>query len=267
MQGETEGKKQKRRKKKSKFWYYLYAVVILVLTITNITLATLLLTHVQSIQVTGTQNSEKSEIISWIKEDSLTSNSLYAWFKFQTGSYELPVYLEDVDVSLAAPWKLKVKVTEKQIVGCLLDDNAYVYFDAEGLVLQKTTEYKADIPLVEGLQVEEAKKYEVLQLENEKVLDYFVSVTKAIEKDEVNPDRVVWEEESMNLYFEQICVKLGKSNFSEKVIQLTAIFENLEGKKGTLHLEHYTSDSKYFSFEEDVEEKVEENTENIEENY
>lgn len=267
MQGETEGKKHKRRKKKSKFWYYLYAVVILLLTITNITLATLLLTHVQSIQVTGTENTQKQEIISWIKEDSLTSNSIYAWFKFKTGSYNLPVYLEDVEVSLAAPWKLKVKVTEKQIVGCLIDDNSYVYFDDEGLVMKKTTEYQADVPLMEGMQVENSQKYEVLQVENEKALDYFVSVTKEVEKNELTPDRVVWEDDSMNLYFEQVCVKLGKSNFDEKVIQLTATLKNLEGKSGTLHLEHYTSDSKYFSFEEDIEENLEENTENIEENY
>lgn len=262
MQGETEERTRKRRKKKkkSKFGYYLYAVVILLLTITNITLATLLLTHVQSIQVTGTENSQKSEIVAWIEEDPLTTNSLYTFFKFKSGSYTLPVYLEDVKVTLTAPWKVKVQVTEKQIIGCLIDDSAYVYFDAEGLVLQKGTEYQEGIPLIEGLEIEEeATKFEKLQVANEKVFDYFVNVTKEIDKNELSPDRLVWEDDSMNLYFEQICVQLGKSNFDEKVIQLTPILEKLEGKSGTLHLEHYTSSSSSISFEENIEENIEEN--------
>ena len=121
--------KGKGRKKKSKFGYYLYAVVILVLTITNITLATLLLTHVQSIEVSGTKYSQQSDIVSWVKEDPLTVNSIYTLMKFKTGSYKLPIYLEDVNVSLTAPWKVKVKVTEKEIIGCLAKDNSYIYFD------------------------------------------------------------------------------------------------------------------------------------------
>lgn len=262
MQGETEERKQKKRrkKKKSKFGYYLYAVVILLLTITNITLATLLLTHVQSIQVTGTQHSQQSDIVSWVKEDPMTTNSLYTLFKFKTGSYTLPVYLEDVEVTLSAPWRVKVYVTEKAIIGCLIDDNSYIYFDAEGLVLKKTTDYQEGVPLIEGLQIEkEAARYKKLQVANEKVFEYFVNVTKEIEKNELSPDRLVWEEDSMNLYFEQICVQLGKSNFDEKVIQLTPILEKLEGKSGTLHLEHYTSDSTSISFEENIDENLEEN--------
>ena len=249
MRGETEERKQKKRRKKSKFGYYLYVVVILLLTVTNITLATLLLTHVQGIEVSGTQYSQQSEIVSWIKEDPLTVNSLYTLFKFKTGSYKLPVYLEKVNVTLSAPWKVKVKVTEKQIIGCLASDNSYVYFDEEGLVLKKTTEYSNEVPLIEGLKVENAKKYKKLQVENETVFECFVSVTKEIEKNGLSPDRLVWGESGMDLHFEKVCVQLGKSNFGIKVLQLTTLLDELEGKDGTLHLEHYTSDSNNISFE------------------
>lgn len=240
--------KGKRRRKKAKFGYYLYAVVILLLTIVNITLATLLLTHVQGIEVVGTKHSQKNAIVSWINEDPLTTNSLYTFFKFKVGSYTLPVYLENVDVRLTAPWKVKVEVTEKPIIGCLIDDNAYIYFDAEGLVLQKTTEYNNAVPLIEGLQVKNAKKYEKLKVDNEKIFDCFVEVTEEIEKHELSPDRLVWEENGMNLYFEKVRVQLGKSNFDIKVMQLTALLEKLVGQEGVLHLEHYTLDSN-ISFE------------------
>ena len=241
--------KGKGRKKKSKFGYYLYAVVILVITITNITLATLLVTHVQSIEVSGTTYSQQGDIVSWVKEDPLTVNSIYTLFKFKTGSYKLPIYLEKVNVTLAAPWKVKVKVTEKEIIGCLANNNSYIYFDEEGLVLQITTEYNNEVPVIEGLEIKYPKKFKQLQVDNEKVFDYFVSVTKEIEKNELTPDRLVWEEDGMNLHFEKVCVKLGKSNFGIKVLQLTTLLEELEGKDGTLHLEHYTSESNKISFE------------------
>lgn len=253
MQEDTKAKQRKRRKKKSKFGYYLYAVTILLLTIINITLAALLLTQVQGIEVKGTKYSQESDIVAWIEEDPLTINSLYTLWKFKFGSFALPVYLEDVDVSLAAPWKVKVKVQEKQMIGCILLDNSYVYFDAEGLVLRTGSEYDAEIPLIEGLKVKEAELFEYLDVENQKVFSYIVKVTEEIEEASLSPDRVVWEDDSMNLYFEQVCVKLGKSNFGEKVLQLPPILVELEGKQGTLHMEHYTEDTTNISFEKQEE--------------
>lgn len=254
MREDTEERKKKRRKKKSKFGYYLYAVVVLLLTIINVTLAALLLTHVQSIQVSGAVNSEKSEIISWIKEDPLTTNSLYTLWKFKSGSYDLPIYLKDVNVSLKAPWKVKVKIAEKEIIGCIAEGKAYVYFDEEGLVLKKASEYDEKTPIIEGLKVKNTGQFQYLKVDNEKVFSYIVNITEEIEAHDLEPNRLVWEEDGMNLYFEDICVKLGKTNFDEKVEELPPILEKLEGKNGTLQMEHYTSDSTTISFQENTEE-------------
>ena len=129
MPEETKSKRKKTRK----FGYYLYAVVIIVLTIVNITLATLLLTHVQDIKVVGSQLSDKQDVIAWIREDKLTRNSLYTYFKFKAGAHKLPVYLEDVKVQLSAPWEVKVIVTEKKIIGSTILDETYVYL-ADGKI-------------------------------------------------------------------------------------------------------------------------------------
>jgi cell division protein FtsQ len=56
----------------------------------------------------------------------------------------------------------------------------------------------------------------------------------------------------MNLYFNGVCVKLGKSNFDKKIVELPPILEKLEGKEGTLFMEHYTSGR--ISFKENPEE-------------
>ena len=249
MQGDTEVRKKKKRKKKSKFWYYLYAVVILLLTIINISLATLLLTHVQSIKVTGNQNSQKNEIITWIQEDPLTVNSLYTLWKFKSGSYTLPIYLKDVDVSLKAPWKVQVQVSEKEMIACILSENEYLYFDAEGLVLKKSFEQEEGLPLIEGIHVENAEQFEYLKVDNEKVFSYIVNLTEEVADQGLAPDRIAWEEDSMNLYFEEICARLGKSNFDIKLAHLKPNLGKVKGESGTFLMEHYTSDSKNFSFE------------------
>lgn len=253
-QEEPEEKPKKRRKKKkSRFGYYLYAVVVLLLTLAIIVVALFLLTYVQKIEVEGTKYSKESQITEWIKEDPYTINSLYTVGKFKFGSYELPSYLESVKVGFHTPWELKVTVQEKQIVGCILSDNAYVYFSDDGTVLMKGSEVLTGIPVVEGLEATHTELYETLEIGNEKVFSYVVSISEEVRKEELTPDRLVWEDDSMNLYFGEICVQLGKLNFDEKLIQLPPILEKLEGKKGTLHLEHYNEMSSSISFVEEEE--------------
>lgn len=241
------------RKKKSRFGYYLYAVVALVLTIANITIAGFLLFYVQKIEISGNTYSKSSDILKWIKEDPYVANSLYAFVKFKAGAYEEPVYLEKVTVGLSAPWALDVKVKEKQIIGGISEENEYVYFDREGLVLSKGAEKMEGIPFIEGLEAERTELYQKLSVQDQKVFSYIVSIQEELQKQKLHPDRISWEENSMNLYFEGVCVRFGKSRFDEKMIQLPPILEKLEGKKGVLHLEYYNQTSKNISFEQSVE--------------
>ena len=142
---------------------------------------------------------------------------------------------------------------EKQVVGCILSDNSYVYFADDGTVLQKGSEIIDGIPVVEGLRVSNIVLYEKLKIKDEKVFSYVVNISEEVRKNNLEPDRLVWEEDSMNLYFGEICVKLGKLNFDEKLIQVPPILKEVEGKKGTFNLEHYNEMSSWISFEEEEE--------------
>ena len=243
MEGDTRERARRRSRKKSRFGYYLYAVTVFLLTIINISLAIWLLTYVQNIQVKGNVNSEKSEVVEWMQEDPMTINSLYTVWKFKTGAYKLPVYLEDADVRLQAPWKVEVTVREKEVIGCVIHEDEYVYFDAEGLVLKEDYELMEGVPLIEGLEVESAGRFSYLKVKNEKVFSYIVNLTKEIEKKELKPNRIQWMEESMDLYFGDICVKLGRNNYEVKLAEIPPILEKLEGKKGVLHMEYYEKGS------------------------
>ncbi len=239
---------QARRKRKG-FGYYLYAFVTLTLLIAIILLSAILLTHVQEIEVTGNEYSTENEILNVIWEDPKTSNSLYALWKFKSGSYDKPAYLENMDIRLVLPWKIQLNVTEKQIVGCGVADEKYVYFDKEGLVLEKSSELLEGISIIEGIECNNVELYETIPIENEKVFSYIVNLTEELERRELVADRILWEEDGMKAYFEGVCVQFGKSGFEEKVLQLTAIIKELDGKEGILHLEHYSKTSNSISFE------------------
>ena len=243
---------RKQPKKRSKFGYYLYAVTVLVLTVVNLSLAIWLLTYLQNIHIRGSKYSKKSEIVEWIKEDPMTINSLYTLWKFKSGAYKMPVYLEDVEVQLKAPWSVQVIVREKEVVGCVLAGNEYHLFDAEGLVLKKTDEFVKDVPVIDGMEVESANRFEYLKVKNKQIFTYVVSLAEEIDKNKLEPDRILWQEDSMDLFFGDVCVKLGKTNYEEKLREIAPILEKLDGKKGILHLEHYTKGST-ISFEENKE--------------
>lgn len=252
MREEREERTRKKKKKKNKIGYYLYAVIVLLLAIVIIVIATLLLTHVQKIEVTGTVYSEKQAIIDWVKEDPYTSNSIYGFWKFKTGMYQKPEYLETVDAGIAVPWVLNVKVKEKQIAGCMIVGSEYIYFDREGLVLLKRAEPLEGYPVVEGVEAGEPKLYKKLEVENEKVFSYIVELTEELKLQNLQPERIEWESDSMNLHFGGVTVRLGKNNFEEKLLQLPPILEKLEGKTGVLKMEYYNETSTSISFREEV---------------
>ena len=91
-----------------------------------------------------------------------------------------------------------------------------------------------------------------MKVKNKQIFTYVVSLAEEIDKNKLEPDRILWQEDSMDLFFADVCVKLGKTNYEEKLREIAPILEKLDGKKGILHLEHYTKGST-ISFEENKE--------------
>lgn len=237
------------RRKKKGFGYYLYAFLAFGLFIANTVMLLMLIFHVQEIEVTGNETAQTSEIISWIKEDEYTANSVYALWKFSNYRGEIPEYLEEVKVRMVLPWKLRVTVQEKQAIAVLAEEDGYVTFDREGLVLARTTEMPENLPVVEGIYSGDVQVYEEIPVEDKNVFAYVDELIEELERLDLMPDRLLWDEDGMSAYYEKVYVKFGKSGFGDKVLQLSAILGELEGKKGTLHLEHYNETNESITFE------------------
>ncbi len=250
--------RNKKKKKKSRFWHYLYAVVMLLLTIANLALVILLLTYVQQTEVTGTQYSNQREVIEWFQEDPFTKNSLYALWKIKSEKCELPVYLDSVDMGIAVPWNLKLIVSEKEIMAGIYTGTTYVYFDREGLVMTIEQESFEGVPLIENIPVAglvrtdggevymdgtvEIKQFETLEVEDKKIFGIVEDFIDSLKKQQLSPEKIIWNDGSIDLTFGEIQVQLGKTNFEAKLSQITPILESeeLQGKSGVLHLENYS---------------------------
>lgn len=239
----------KKKSKKKGFGYYLYAIFALLFLVADLCLGTLVLFHVETVTVTGCGYGSKEEILSELKEDPKTVNALYLLWKVRSGSYQKPQYLKSVTAKLKLPWKVELQLQEKEMIGCAPKEDAYVCFDEEGFVVQISDEKPENIPVVEGINTKKAELYQSLEGDYKYLFRSIVLLADELKSADLTPDRLVWEDDSMNAYFDKVCVRFGKTGYEDKVLQYLAIQEKLVGEDGVLHLEHYGDTNKSISFE------------------
>lgn len=253
--------------KENKKRHRIYALIVIILGIAIFLLSFFLLFYVQRIEVKGVTYSNAQEIERFVKNDELSKNSLYLLWKYTWGKGDIPPYLEEVKLKLRAPWSVQVHVSEKPVVGGVIADDQYVYFDKDGLVVLKGETMLEGVPLIEGMVIKNATLYKTLAAEEKEIFEGFLTVSGLVQKYNMTVERIVCSETEFHLYIGTIVVKLGDGNYEQKVAQIPPILEKLAGETGTLHLEHYGEGSESISFmkgeappqeAEPVEENVEE---------
>lgn len=254
--------------KRSKKGQRLYALVVIILGIAIIVLSILVFFYVQKIEVVGNEYTSDAEIMEVLQDDPAGVNTLYICGKYLLKKYDMPGSLSSTKISLTAPWALKVTVEEKPIVGYVYDDDGYVYFDKEGLVVCKGRDVVAEVPQLEGIEVTKATLYKTVKCSDEKLFKAALSLMEEIKTYELAPDRIVCQDGELYLYFGEVCVALGNTISTEKVAQIKPIVAKLEGQSGVLHLEFYENESSTVTFnkgevigqDKDTEEAAEEET-------
>lgn len=243
----------KHRKVQKKRKYGLYALLVGLIAAAILALSVFLLFHIQKIEVTGIEMLTQQEVSDWVKSDTMSGNSLYVLWKSKFRPDKLLPMMKSAEISMKNPWMIKVKIEEHKLLGGILYENEYAYFDEEGTVLKKQTESIPGIPLVEGLGVKKVVLNHKVKAENRKVFSYVIQVGKVVEKWELSPEKIVFNGTEATLHFGTIAVNIGDENFDDRVAQITPILEKLQGKSGTVHLENFTMQSTLISFRPTVE--------------
>ena len=223
---EREGPRRRKKKKSHR----VYAAVVLVLGLAIIAAILFLLFYVQKIEVSGNDYVTEQEILETVQEDEFSINALYILGKYALG---------------------KVSVKEKPIVGYIQNGDTYSYFDKEGLVVLESPSLIEGIPYIEGIGMGEVKLYQHLESKNKKIFQQILETSREITKYELDPDRIVCEEDVICLYIGRIRIRLGKNVSAVKIAQIQPILEKIGDKEGTLHLENYSEVRKTVTFQEE----------------
>lgn len=208
---------------------------------------------IRTVYVEGNSHYTDQEIIDRVMTGRWGHNSLYLNFRYRHREIEDIPFVSALEVKIVTPDTVRITVYEKSLAGYVSYLGRYMYFDKDGTVVESSQEQTQGIPLVTGLAFDHVVKYEKLPIKNAKVFAEILDITQALTKYSLKADRIYFDEDSkVTLYFGEVRVKIGDdSNIDEKLSQMQAILPKLEGKRGVLQLEEYTSDTKTVTFQSD----------------
>ncbi len=242
----------KTKRKKKNGW--IKALTMIILSVMLFVAILLLLFHVREIDVQGTVYSSKSEVVKWLNQDKSTANSIYAWWKCKYKDTEKPPAIEKIDVKFKTPWSIILKVKEKTPIGYIEYKHEYLYFAQDGIAIYKADQKLKNVSYIEGMDIKETKVKigKVIPVEDKKVFQRIMEVSELLLKFKLKPDRIVCDGSNLNLYFGEVEILLGKSDYSAKLAQIPPILkilgEKYPGIKGTLYLEHFEKIEKGIRF-------------------
>lgn len=231
--------------------------LIIILSIAGIfLLCVLALYHfftITEVKVEGNDRYSEKEIKELVMNHKYDYNTLYFWWRVKNQKIENIPFIDTVEVSILSRNKVKIKVYEKDVVGYVRHLGYNLYFDKEGIVVESSSEQIEGVPRIKGINFDNVELYKRLPVEEEDVFKKILSLTKLLAKYEITPDSINFSKSlSVTLSFQDAKVLLGTDiENDEKIVKLKQLLPDLEGMKGTLHLEHYDEDMKNITFKKE----------------
>ena len=230
-----------------------YAIFVIFLVIVIILMSLYLLFYVQKITIKGNETHKAPEIVAWLEEDPLNANSLYLWGKYTLTKSELPIYIESMDVALKSPWSVEISAKEKRLVGGIKKGDKFTYFDQDGIVMLQSKVILKDVPVVEGIKLDDTELYEPLVVDNKEIFKNLLDVSLLLENSQLQPTQITCKKgATIEVTFGEIVVILGDDEYEDKIVQLTTLLKELEGQSGILHMETFDTNDAIISFERNI---------------
>lgn len=208
--------------------------------------------HVDEVEITGNSFYSDEEIKELVIGEY--PNSLYLMFQYDyLGGKEIP-FVDNVEIALAAPNRIKIRVYEKTLIGYVQYMGSNLYFDKDGTVVESSDAVLEGVPCIKGLKFDTLTLHEQLNVQNEEVFEMLLSMNQMMEKYELFPDAITLKNNSSEivLTFDQVRVNLGEGeHMDEKAARIKSLLPDLADKSGVLHMEEYTNESTNISFIKD----------------
>lgn len=246
-------REKRKKKKKRKIKLIIFLTFLLVLGLCALIIWQVY--RVKEVKVEGNVHYSKEQIEKFVLDDEYSWNSLYVYLKYRFMEMEQIPFVDTMEVSLEDPKTLKIFVYEKEIIGYLyissIDQNAY--FDKDGFVVETSKETIEGIPRVEGLNCGQVVLYEKLPIKDKNILRSLLSASQSLKKNGVVPEEILFEENGdLTLTYGNIRVLLGGGDkLTSKILRLSYILPQLEGKRGVLHVENWTENTTDIIFDQE----------------
>lgn len=233
-------------------------VVLVLLAVTALCLGGvyyLLQTHtITTVYVEGNLHYTKEEIQDMVMEGPLGNNSLYLSLVYKDKQVTDIPFIATMTVQVLSPDTVKIVVFEKSLAGYVEYLGRYMYFDKDGIVVESSSIKTAGVPQITGLSFDHVVVNEALPVEDTEVFYRILTVTKTLTKYALTADRIYFgSQNSMTLYFGEVKVAFGSEDLlDEKIMLLTTLLPELEGKSGTLNLQNYDENTGSIPFKPDA---------------
>ena len=197
--------------------------------------------HIETVYVDGNVHYSDEEIKNMIMGGVLGDNSLYLSHKYQNWEAKNIPFIDAITVDSMSPDTIKITVYEKALAGYVKYLDTFMYFDKDGYIVENSSVRTEGIPQITGLSFSYAVLGQPLPVENAQVFGDILTITKLLTKYELIADKIQFESGETVLHFGDIRVALGseRSRLENKIMILPKFLEDLEGKKGVLHMENY----------------------------
>lgn len=207
--------------------------------------------QIKTVYVEGNVHYSEQEIKDIVMEGALGNNSLYLSLKYRNKGVEGIPFVDVMDVSVLSPDTIKIRVYEKTLTGYIKYLDTYMYFDKDGYVVESSSVLTKGVPQITGMEFDRIVVGEQLPVEDEKIFDSILNVTKLLEKYELGAEKIYFNKSGeITIYFGEVKVALGSdtTTLEDKLMLLPSFLPSLSGKSGTLQMQSYDEDSGKYTF-------------------
>ncbi len=199
--------------------------------------------ELKKIQVSGNEHYTDAEIVAFVTEGKNTDNTLFFIYEYKKNPVENITFIDKFVIEMIDNNTITITVYEKTMAGCVAYMDSYVYFDDEGTVLDISSEHLEDVPCIAGLSFSSIVIGDKLPVEDKDLFQNILTMTQLIEKNQLIIDEIRYNTSGeIFLYKDDIKIELGDGdNLEDKMMNLAAILETVEGRSGTLDMSDYTA--------------------------
>lgn len=207
------------------------------------------------IEYEGNTRYTDEEMTNYIFGGKYNVNTLiYYFFTSKKDKVVIP-FVQDYEVTVDWPNKLKIKVYEKSIIGYIRYMGYNLYFDKDGIVVDSSRDVLEGVPEVMGLDYTNVVLHSKLNVENDRVFGILLELVQLCGKYSIDVDKVFFDKSyDVVMYVGKIKIMLGDpGTITEKIYEVSQMMSQMQGLSGTLHMENFTEDTSSIIFKKDNE--------------